>query len=573
MNRTGARPTARSDAGPGWVLLAAAGVVPWLVLPAGQPWPAFFGDALQATLWLVCAAALLCRRGAWSVLPASLLLAAAAFIPLLQAAAGLYLEVGDALLPALALAGIALAFSLAAQSQQRHPLRLADALLAGVLMAALASSALALMQWLQLDVLGVLTDADPITGRATANLGQPNLLATLLLWGLVAACWGHWRGQIGSPVLLLTCALLLFAVVLTQSRTGLLGVAVLALWVTLAQRRAGLDLPRAGLALLGLGFGVLVMAWPTLSAGAGLEGVRAAGELGSAGKRPAIWAAMLAAVARAPWWGYGWDQGAAAYAAVLDDRPALHVVVAHAHNLLLDLLVWNGVIPGSLLGLALLLWFGRRLRRADDPPRWLLLAALAVFGLHAMLELPHLRLLFLLPATLMAGTVQALESDACRLRLARPWVALLVAVLAALLVQLVIERQRILTDHLTHRMIAARIGTRVAAPEPPVLHLLGPVQRALVAQRIEPRPDMPPEEQQALERSVLRHPSLGGLFKAAQAAALNKRPAQAARHLRHLCAVIPTAQCAQAAQAWVYLAETRFPAMRAVPFRDADAGH
>lgn len=549
------------------------GALPWLILPAGQPWPAFWADALQAMLCTGLAAVMAWRcSDPWPFSAAALTLSAAALVPPMQAAAGVYLDAGDALLPAMALAGTALTVSLAAQAQRRHPLRLADALFASLLIASLASLALALLQWLRLDVLGVLTDADPLSGRSTANLGQPNLLATLFLWGLVAACWGYWRRQIGSAILLLVCATLLFGVVLTQSRTGFLGAGVLGGWALLAKRRAGLNLPRTGLTLLGLGFVTLILAWPALSSGPGLEAARGAAELASTGKRPQIWAAMLQALARAPWWGWGWDQGAAAFMSVVDERPALHVVVAHAHNLLLDLLVWNGVVGGTLLGLALLLWFGRRVSRADDPPRWLLLAALAVLGLHAMLELPHLRLLFLLPAALMAGTVEAMEPRTAHLRLARPLAAVLVIAFVAVLLQLALERQRVLADLLAHRMITARIGTRVEAPVPPSVILLGPVQRALVAQRIEPRLDMSAKEMESLDRDVQRHPTAGGLFKAAQAAALNGRPTLAALRLRQLCALTPPASCSQAAQAWSYLAETRFAAMRELPFPIPDAG-
>lgn len=564
---------ARSDAGPGWLLLAAASAVPWLVVPAGQPWPGFYRDWLQGMVWLVAALTVSAQgRHAWSLTPASGALLAVAAVPPLQAAAGLFDEAADALLPALILAGLALAIALAGQAQRLHPWRLADALFAGLVIASLASVALALLQWLQIDLLGPLSNARPLGGRPTANLGQPNLLATLLLWGLVGAAWGHWRGQIGRATLLLLCAVLLLGVVLTQSRSGALGVIVLALFAALARRRTGLQLPAAGLVVLGLGFVLLVAAWPALNAGLGLEGARAVAETASSGKRPAIWAAMLDAAGRAPWLGYGWNQGLAAHLAVADDRPPLHVIVQHAHNLGLDLLVWSGAVLGTLLLLGLLAWYGHRLLRADDPPRWLLLAALAVLGLHGMLELPHLLPAFLVPAALMAGTVEALQPRSRRWPLPRSAIVVASLGFVALLAQLAIERQRVLEDLLAHRMIRARIGD-LTPPPPPSLLLLRPVQQGLAGQRIEPRPGMPAAELETLDRSALRHAAAGALFNAAQAAALNGRPAQAALRLRQLCALHPVATCEDARKAWAELAASRHPELAAIPFPAPAAPH
>lgn len=557
---------ARSDAGPGWLLLAVAAALPWLIVPAGQPWPGFFRDGLQALVWLMAAGAVVVRcRKPWPLPVAAVVLLAVAALPPLQAAIGLYADAGDALLPSLTLAGLALALAAAVQAQRQWPMRLADALFAGLVIAGLASVALALLQWLQIDLLGPLGSARPLGGRPTANLGQPNLLATLLLWGLVGAAWGHWRGQVGRATLLLLCAVLLLGIVLTQSRSGALGVVVLALFAAFAWRRAGLALPTAGLAALALGFLLLVFAWPTLNAGLGLEGARTAADTASGGKRPAIWAAMLDAVGRSPWLGYGWDQGIAAHLAVADERPPLHVIVQHAHNLGLDLLVWNGAVLGTLLALALLVWYGRRLLKATDPPRWLLLAALSVLGLHSLLELPHMLPAFLVPAALMAGTLEAMEPGQRRWVLPRPLVAVVVFVFAALLVQLAIERQRVLEDLLAHRMIRARIGD-LTPPPPPSLFLLRPLQRALADQRVEPRPDMPAEQIEALDRSALRHAAAGALFNAAQAAALNGRPAQAGLRLRQLCALHPPATCAAAREAWAELARTRYEELAAVTF-------
>jgi len=327
-----------------------------------------------------------------------------------------------------------------------------------------------------------------------------------------------------------------------------------------------LALPVASLAVLGLFFVLLVAAWPALNAGLNLEGARALSDVGSGGKRPAIWSAISEAIARAPWVGYGWNQGIAAHLAVADGLPPLHVIVSNAHNIFLDLLVWNGVPIGTLLTLGMVVWYCRRIRFANDAPRWLLMAALSVFGVHASLELPHMLLVFLIPFALMVGTLEVLEGAKTRWTPSRTVVGLICTGLFVICAQIIVERQRLVDDLLAHRMIRARIGS-LAIPPAPLVFLVGSMHRSLVAQRMEPRPNMPEEELHALDKGALRFAAAGALFNAAQAAALNNQPTKAKLRLVQLCSVHSIASCASARDAWVEIAaSTHGAALRAVPF-------
>ncbi len=74
-----------------------------------------------------------------------------------------------------------------------------------------------------------------IPGRAVGNLRQPNHLSTLLLWSAVAAVplveAQTLRRHVAARITLCALfALVLFGVVLSGSRTGLLGVTVLLAW-------------------------------------------------------------------------------------------------------------------------------------------------------------------------------------------------------------------------------------------------------------------------------------------------------------------------------------------------------
>src|SRR5690606_30949599 len=73
-------------------------------------------------------------------------------------------------------------------------------------------------------------------GRPYANLAQPNNLATLLLFGLLASVYLRECAVLGRfPSALCSC-LLLFGIALTQSRTAVLGLLVLAGWLLFARR-------------------------------------------------------------------------------------------------------------------------------------------------------------------------------------------------------------------------------------------------------------------------------------------------------------------------------------------------
>ena len=100
---------------------------------------------------------------------------------------------------------------------------------------------------------GMLIAHSGLPGRAVGNLRQPNHLSSLLLWGLIAlaavAQGGRWFGlRLGWPAAATLAVLLVLAVVLSASRTGTLGVLLLAAWGLADRRLAG----RVRLGLLAL---------------------------------------------------------------------------------------------------------------------------------------------------------------------------------------------------------------------------------------------------------------------------------------------------------------------------------
>ncbi len=241
-------------------------------------------------------------------------------------------------------------------------------------------------------------------GRATGQLRQPNHLSTLLIWGLICAvAWaqgrrlGRWGGLAGVAAL----CLMAYGVVLTGSRTGLLGVLMLAIWGGLDRALTG----RTRLALVALVPAYALMWWaathaPWVTQAVGVQVPTAGSDVSSS--RFAIWANTLALIRLHPWAGVGWGEFNFAWTLT----PFPHRPVAffdHTHNLPLQWAVELG-LPAALGLCALLAWglwvaFSRarqHARKGDMRPMcaWMLVA---VVMLHSLLEYPLWYTYFLLP--------------------------------------------------------------------------------------------------------------------------------------------------------------------------------
>jgi O-antigen ligase len=248
-----------------------------------------------------------------------------------------------------------------------------------------------------------------LPGRAVGNLRQPNHVATLILWAMVAATVlteaRQWRLRLAWPAQ----AVLAGALVLTASRTGLLGVALLALWGLLDRR-----LSRPSRALL-MALPVLyAAAWAAMAAWTQGHGTQflaaerwAAADLSASRFR--IWADSWRLVMSQPWLGVGVGEFNHAWSlSVLPERPV--AFFDHAHNLSLHWAVELGLPLAIGLTLALLwaLWRVARAAFAQRPWRETLptrasFVLLLLVGVHSQLEYPLWYAYFLLPTAWLLG--------------------------------------------------------------------------------------------------------------------------------------------------------------------------
>lgn len=250
-----------------------------------------------------------------------------------------------------------------------------------------------------------------LPGRAVGNLRQPNHLSSLLLWALIATVGLLELRRLRRSAAALLAALLVFAVVLSASRTGILGTLLLALWGLLDRR-----LSRTSRALLLAAPAMAALAWAGLTAWAHafsqLVGAEARLAFGSSGdissSRFAIWSNALAMIAREPLAGVGFGEFNLAWTlTAFPDRPV--AFFDHTHNLPLQLAVELGlpaaVIVVGLLAIALAQAWRRAWRSNGDlgvTKRTAFMIVLMI-ALHSQLEYPLWYAYFLLPTAFAWG--------------------------------------------------------------------------------------------------------------------------------------------------------------------------
>ena len=252
--------------------------------------------------------------------------------------------------------------------------------------------------------------------RAGGNLRQANHLSSLLLWSLVAAVWLGDAGRAAEratkalprAAVIAVSLLMLFGVVLSGSRTGMLGTLMLAGWGALDRRlsmpaRRMLWLAPVAYALMWAG-----MAWWAQSQQQVFDGMARLQQADLSSNRFAIWSNALSLIAAHPWLGVGF--GEFNFAWTLTPFPARPLeFFDHAHNIVLQFAVELG-LPLATLVLSLLLWAlveaVKGARDAEGDTALQLRAAVMMVllvALHSQLEYPLWYAYFLLPASFAFG--------------------------------------------------------------------------------------------------------------------------------------------------------------------------
>ena len=548
-----------------WWLLWVMGIAgAWLLPTHFIPWGAFHADLLMTLALLPAACWIVLRTSRPLPLNASVIVAlCTACVPPLQFGTGIIHFAGDAWIAGLYLFGFALALLVGARFEQVAAGQLMNALFAAIGAAALLSTGIILYQWLGLSGLGLLTLNFPAGYRPFGNLGQPNNLATLLVWGLVAPWWAYLSARVRGWIAVGAAAFLLFGIVATQSRTAWLEIA--ALGVAAAVYRKHLVAHSYANVLLALGtfFILLVLGWGSINHVLHLQAARElSGEMSSPGLRPMAWRLFSDALSLHPWKGWGWNQLSVAQSAVASDHPSLGNTFQSAHNLVIDLLVQNGVLLGTALVLLLGCWFLTKALRVNTAQGCLLLLAIGVLLVHSMLEFPHEYLYFLLPAGLMMGALDTLHPSRVVIELSRSVGIIFLCLGAATTTWVAVEYNMAERSLERVRFERNRVGPSRNSEAPDLL-LLTQLREFLRYLRMPLGVEVTPQQLNTMRMVTERFPSEGNHLVYAVAAGLSGQSEVARDALLRMCHMVPKETCRSTLVTWKSLAAAS-PALSAV---------
>lgn len=455
-----------------------------------------------------------------------------ACIPPLQWWVGLIIFSGDAWITSVFLFGFALmvmvGYNLSLKSESRY---FFSRVMAGVLIAgAVFSLWVAIRQWLQFPSGDFWVIDLPRGGRPYANLAQPNSLATLLCMGLAGTLYLFERHALGRFAAGLLASFLLFGVALTQSRTPwVLSIAVLGFW---GWKAYGGRLRLSLLSLLGwIGLYVIyLLALPTITDSLLLISGDPLERAGNS-ERLTMWGQLLFAVIHGPLWGYGWGQVSVAQIEVAVVYPALGLTTLYSHNILLDLLVWNGPIIGGLIIFLISVWLlriGWAVRTSEG--LFALLAAGCVL-VHAMLEYPLSYAFFLFPLGLLLG-LAAVEVSSTRKFEMPVWLLGGFFLIAIGLFVWFWKEYRVLEEYYrVSRFEQARILGETPG-EVPEVFLLSEPREYIRLVRMKSFEGMSETRLDWMRKVAYRRPGAFSLFRYALALGINGRPADAHEQLK-----------------------------------------
>ncbi len=385
----------------------------WLSPFHYNPWVMFSSEISTFAAGLSVLAALFHQN--IKIPRAQLLLLPFILIPVVQWASGLVFDFSTALLSSLYLLGfgftVVAGYNLSLEPHQRDEIFTGFSLLTVIV--SVATSVIAICQWLNIDRHFVHM-LHLVGNRPYGNFGQPNNMATFLIMGLLGCLYLYEKNKASVWLLFPSALTILFAVVLSQSRTSWIVLPFLLIYWAVKQfnkpKRFGLFqglLWCAGfflMASLVLPFITsLIETWSHTD----ITQASSLAERASSGYlRFNIWTQMLLAVQQHPWLGYGWNQTSVAQISAYALFPTTEWTTS-AHNVLLDLIIWNGIPIATVMIVYFVCWLFWLNQQAKETISIIAIMMVCTVLIHAMLEFPQRYAYFLLTCGFLLGLIQA----------------------------------------------------------------------------------------------------------------------------------------------------------------------
>ncbi len=386
---------------------------------------------------------------------------------------------------------------------------------------AVLSLIVAILQWLKISEGANIALFTPLgNSRPYANLAQPNNLATLFGFGLAGVFYLFEKQKIKNYLALVLASLLVFGLALTQSRTTWVVAAFLPIFWFWQSRRMSLRTTCRQVLLLVAAYVGCVLLLPILgdllgvSVGSVLEHAKQA-------HRWDMYKQALYFIAHGPWHGFGWGQIQSAHYLFAGEAPPA-IFYHYSHNIVLDMLLWNGPWIGGIIVLFFTAWLGKLFFQKNTVESLFAWVGLLFFLTHSMLEYPHAYLFLLLPAGLLIGIIEGQQNKG-GFALSVPRVVVAIIAVAGLAGTVVFwKNYSIIEDD--YRIANGRMEMDFVPEEQQAASqtiLLNNVQALIYFIRLPVKDGYSAERLQWVEKFIIRYPRKFALIKFSYILALN----------------------------------------------------
>lgn len=534
---------------PFWLVsLAGFYALSWLIPNHFPPWTAFHANALAAGVGLLLAFFVIWRSEK-KIVVSQYIIFIIFIISLVfsQYFFGVIEKRGTVWLVISYLSALLLSIIVGNLWERSDPKACANFVFLSFLIGAFCSWVFQLQQWLDVNYMpGWLLYAN---GRYSANLAQANQLGTLTAIGIVACAWFYQQRKISSHFAFLLATIFLFSLVLSNSRTSWINAFVIFCLLFLLRRIDGVkDLLKGYVPLLVI-YVVLIFSFPyfdaMINSSLGSAGVRSLADP----SRLIIWGNFIEGVMLNPWIGYGWGQ--VSYVQFTQGVPPVYLSIPfnNSHNLIIDILIWNGIIIGGVIIILIAYGGVRVFQSLLSADRVILFLPLVILSVHAMLEYPLEYLYFLIPFGLILGSLSVDANKFYLFEIPRAIGVMIWVLLATSYGVIFSDYLRAEEKFYGLRFEYQRIVTNIS-PEPPDVIALTHLRDSIILSRWKPEDKHSEQDILWAESVVKSYPTTLTMYKVALMHAFAGQEIGARYWMNAAARLSPQGQCAVFHHMW-----------------------
>lgn len=500
-----------------------------------RPFPSFYNELASAFALLILVAAYMHRRSTLIRLP-SIGVLPLAFILVIMAQilfAGLIAPWDSVLAIAyflLAAVAIVVGASITAEEGGAERLCVTIAwihLIAALISVVIASLQLAALEHLFLPFAMLMHHGNNLI-RPHANIAQANQLALLFCMALASLWWLFQRSRIHKSTALPVAVLLIWGLVMTQSRIAWLILPAFSV-VVFSWRNSDAMRPIPLKVMVGLlaTYLILALVLPDISSLFGSQASSAIGRVRAADSGRLSLYTQAWEISLAHFWtGAGWYQFGPQQVA----NAALSgtgIYSQHSHNLVLNFAAELGWPLTLALAFITLFWLKSFLAKALNPQTALFLLFGTAILLHSMVEFPLWYGYVLFPFSLLLGMAHHERFGSVSVLIPRVAIALLAALGFTSILLLAADYRRVVAGFTAMEFAAMGVVVDKSAMKKPAVTVFPHMYEYFAFLDIPVESDMSPELIHFMEQTTQRFGGVLMLTRMAQVYALNKAPDKA----------------------------------------------